>query len=228
MRSFRRLLLPVLFVLIPSLGYGAGGELEKDLQRQLSQSKAILVKSTSKKLNLEHIVLKVSSEDRTSSVIFPKEAWVSEKVHDLPGLKNVGRVALGIYRGAQPKKEGYATLKQMGIRTVINLRANHGETKDVESAGMRSIEFPMGMFGDVNKGTVQNAIKAMSDPSNQPVFLHCKLGQDRTGIVVAVYRMKEEGWSLKQAESEMQEFGFNDIWVHLMRFVRNYAESIEK
>ena len=168
----------------------------------------------------------IGAED-LPSVRFPEGAWVSEKVYGLSGLKNVGRVGPGIYRGAQPEEDGFATLKSMGIRTVVNLRANHHETKKVEALGMRSLEFPMGMFGEVNESSVQKAIKAMSDPSNQPVFIHCKLGEDRTGIVVAVYRL-EEHWSLKKAEAEMQEFGFNDIWEHLMRYVRNYAEMIGK
>ena len=165
--------------------------------------------------------------DTLPNVRLPEGAWVSEKIHGLSGLKNVGRVAPGIYRGAQPEEEGYRTLKKMGIRTVINLRSANDGRKEVEGAGMQYLEFPMRMFGEVNESSVQKAIKAMSDASKQPVFLHCKLGEDRTGIVVAVYRMKEH-WSLKQAEAEMQEFGFNDIWVHLMRYVRNYAEMIGK
>jgi len=52
-----------------------------------------------------------------------------------PGTHIVGRVANGIFRGAQPEPEGYATLKEMGVRTVINLRTRHGERKAVERRG---------------------------------------------------------------------------------------------
>lgn len=216
MQSFRRLFLLVLLILFPSLVHGEEGDHKRDLSQRLFHSDPIL----------DHTILKVASEDRVSSIILPKGAWVSEKIYGLPGLKNVGRVAPGIYRGAQPEEDGYTTLKQMGIRTVINLRNAHDERKEVEGAGMHYLEFPMRMFGEVNERSVQYAIKAMSDSSNHPVFLHCKLGQDRTGIVVAVYRL-EEHWALKQAEAEMQDYGFNDIWVHLMRYVRNYSKLIE-
>lgn len=62
----------------------------------------------------------------------------------------------------------------------------------------------------------------MVDPANQPVFVHCRHGQDRTGIVVAAYRMKVDKWSLPDAETEMQAFGFNDIWVNFKKFIRQY------
>ncbi|MGZ9148741.1 MAG: hypothetical protein ACXW4G_10250 [Candidatus Deferrimicrobiaceae bacterium] len=61
-----------------------------------------------------------------NSVFLPGNVRVSEHLFGLPGLTNVGRVANGIFRGAQPKPEGYATLKAMGVRTVINLRTRHG------------------------------------------------------------------------------------------------------
>jgi len=61
-----------------------------------------------------------------------------------------------------------------------------------------------------------------------PVFLHCRQGQDRTGIVVAAYRMKVDGWSLADAEAEMRSFGFHDIWMELKEFIREYAKGLGK
>jgi protein tyrosine/serine phosphatase len=62
----------------------------------------------------------------------------------------------------------------------------------------------------------------MTDPEAQPVFVHCMHGEDRTGIVLAVYRMDVDGWSNAEAEAEMQAFGFNDVWRDLKKFVRTY------
>ncbi len=152
----------------------------------------------------------------------PDGARVSERLFGLPGLKNVGRVAPGIFRGAQPRPEGYGTLKGMGIRTVVNLRSRHGEAEAVEAAGMRSVMLPMNTFRDVDVETVRRAVAIIADPANQPVYVHCAHGQDRTGVVVAVYRMDVDGWSEADAEAEMQAFGFNDIWTQLKSFVRRY------
>ncbi len=153
---------------------------------------------------------------------------VSERIFGLAGLSNVGRVAPALYRGAQPRPDGYATLKAMGIRTVVNLRLLHSEKKAVEAAGMRSIEIPMNTFKDVNAEKVREAIALMRNPANQPVFVHCAHGQDRTGIVVAAYRMEADGWSREDAIAEMQAFGFNDVWHELMEFVRKYPATASR
>ena len=161
-------------------------------------------------------------------VVLPNAARVSERLFGLPGLENVGRVAPGVFRGAQPRAEGYRTLKEMGIRTVISLRSLDGEANAVETAGMRSIVLPMSTFQAVDVQTVRRVVALMADPANQPVFVHCAHGQDRTGIVVAVYRMDVDGWTEAEAEGEMQAFGFNNIWVQLKAFVRRHAAKARR
>lgn len=165
----------------------------------------------------------VASGDR--SAVLPGNARASERLFGLPGLGNVGRVTPGILRGAQPKPGGYATLKAMGVRTVINLRTNHGEKEAVEAAGMRSVEIPMDTMKNVDPAAVRKAISVMTDPANQPVFVHCAHGKDRTGVVAAVYRMEVEGWTAAEAEAEMEAFGFHEIWFQLEKFVRRYPEN---
>ncbi len=156
-------------------------------------------------------------------------ARCSEHIYgNLPGLSNVGRVSPGVFRGAQPTKEGYATLKMMGVKTVINLRTSMSEKKPVEAAGMRSIEVPIEMSRNGLKEKVDRVVALMADPANQPVFVHCRQGRDRTGIVVAAYRMKMQGWPLADAETEMQAFSFNDIWVHFKHFIGEYGKQLAK
>jgi protein tyrosine/serine phosphatase len=121
-----------------------------------------------------------------------------------------------------PRPEGYATLAKMGVRSVINLRSRNEEKEQVEAHGMRSFGVPMSTFGDVNPEMVRKAVALMADPGNQPVFVHCRQGRDRTGVVVAVYRMEIDGWSREEAEEEMQAYGFHDVWFHMKTFVRRY------
>jgi len=164
--------------------------------------------------------------ERTSANV-PGTGRVSERLFGLPGLTVVGRVAPGILRGAQPEPEGYATLKAMGVRTVISLRTNHGERKAVEAAGMRYIEIPIKLWKNVDPAAVQKALSVMTDPMNQPVFVNCSRGVDRTGMVVAVYRMEVDGWSEAEAEAEMEAFGFHEFWSQFKEFVRRYPEVRE-
>lgn len=161
---------------------------------------------------------------RDNSVVLPGNVRVPERLFGLPGLTGVARIAAGIYRGAQPKPEGYATLKAMGVRTVINLRTRHGERKAVEAAGMRYVEVPMSFWRRVDPAVVRKALSVMTDPANQPEFLHCLAGKDRVGVVAAVYRMEIDGWSVTEAEAEMEAFGFHEIWAQLKEFVHRYPE----
>jgi len=160
-----------------------------------------------------------------STVTQATEGWHSERIFGLPGLQNVGIVAPGIYRGAQPEEDGYATLKAMGIKTVISLRAFHGERVKVEAAGMKSIEIPINILRSVKPEQIEQAVAAMADPKNQPVYVHCALGEDRTGTVVAVYRMTKQGWPYKAAIDEMQAFGFNDIWIQLKEYLEKFDQD---
>lgn len=163
-----------------------------------------------------------------AEIIFPASAHSSEKIYNLPGLSNVGRVAPHVLRGAQPGKEGYATLKSMGIRTVIDMRTTANEKNEVEAAGMKAIAVPIEMTRNGLKEKVDQVVALMADPAHQPVYVHCRHGQDRTGIVVAAYRMKQQGWSLIDAEVEMQAFGFNDIWVNFKKFIRQYGADYNR
>jgi protein tyrosine/serine phosphatase len=113
----------------------------------------------------------------------------------------------------------------MGVRTVINLRTRHSEKAEVEAAGMRSVEIPMNSMKNIDPAAVRKALSVMTDPANRPVLVHCAHGKDRTGVVVAVYRMKIEGWSEAQAEAEMEAFGFHEVWFQFKKFLRRYAEE---
>jgi tyrosine-protein phosphatase SIW14 len=75
---------------------------------------------------------------------------------------------------------------------------------------------------------VDRVVALMADPANRPLFVHCRQGHDRTGIIVAAYRMKEEGWHLAAAEAEMEAFGFNKVWINFRRFIRGYGEQLSK
>ena len=162
------------------------------------------------------------------ALVLPATAHASEHIYNLPGLSNVGRVAPGVFRGAQPVKNGYATLKAMGIKTVIDMRTTANEQKEVEAAGMTPIAVPIEMTRDGLQEKVDRVVALLADPTNQPVYVHCRHGQDRTGIVVAAYRLKQQKWNLSDAEAEMQSFGFNDVWVNFKKFIRQYGTQIEK
>jgi protein tyrosine/serine phosphatase len=147
----------------------------------------------------------------------------SIRLFGIPGLVNVGRVTEGIYRGADPDPVGgYKSLADLGIRTVLNL--SHGrDSEHFKQYGIREIYTPMNFFRDVDESRIRELVGLLSNASLQPIYVHCAQGRDRTGMVVACYRI-ESGWSNKDAIDEMWSFGFHFVWSHFLEFVRGYKK----
>ncbi len=141
-------------------------------------------------------------------------------------LPNFHQINEQLYRGGQPKPDGLAELRKMGIATVIDLRdADENALKEkilVEQAGMRFINFPLGNWDRPETKDIENILAAINSAQNQPVFVHCKRGSDRTGTVIAVYRMTHDGWDAKRAGDEAEKYGIG-WWQHGMRdFINDY------
>ena len=148
----------------------------------------------------------------------------SAHLFGLSGLVNVGRVAEGVYRGADPDPVvGSQSLFDLGIRTALNL--SHGrDNEQFKPFGIREIYTPMNFFRDVDESRIRELVGLLSDASLHPVYVHCAQGRDRTGMVVACYRI-ESGWSNEDAVAEMWSFGFHFVWTHFLEFVQNYKRA---
>jgi protein tyrosine/serine phosphatase len=127
-----------------------------------------------------------------------------------------------LLRGAQPKEAGFASLAEMGVVTVIDLRAGHDEREACEARGLRCVHIPMHAWNAEEEDVVR-FLSVVAHEENRPVFVHCRRGADRTGMVVAVYRVVVQGWSKQDALREMTEgpYDYNPLWKNLTRYVRN-------
>jgi tyrosine-protein phosphatase SIW14 len=137
---------------------------------------------------------------------------------DLPGLTNFARVSPELYRGAQPTALGFRTLKSIGVRTIVNLRSAHSDRATIAGLGFRYIEIPSHAWTP-NHEVVAKVLAVVRDPANQPVFIHCQHGADRTGYTVASYRIVEQQWDRDSALRELRRFGFHAIWGAIPSFV---------
>ena len=126
-------------------------------------------------------------------------------------LPNFRRVDDLLFRGGQPKPGGYARLARLGVKTVVNLRDDDGralsEGEEARAAGLRYYNVPFGRLGRPSDSEVERVLQLIGAPENQPVFLHCRRGADRTGLVVAVYRMMHGGWTAERALEEANRLG---------------------
>lgn len=127
------------------------------------------------------------------------------------GVPAFAPVSETLYRGGQPTAEGFAELKKMGVGTVVSLRFLQSDRDELSGTGLRYIHM---RFNPVHpeEEDVLAFLRVVADPANQPVFIHCRQGVDRTGMMVAVYRMVIQNWSKAEALAEMKTMGFNDRW----------------
>ena len=132
----------------------------------------------------------------------------SEKVQGVPDFMEL---TPHFYRGGQPTKQGFGTLRAMGIKVVVDLRGNRkNERKLVQELGMDYVAMPWHCPFPRDE-TFARFLGLMRANANRKVFVHCRLGDDRVGMMVAAYRMAEQGWSAERAMQEMKASGFTSI-----------------
>ena len=132
-------------------------------------------------------------------------------------VDNFGRVNARYYRGGQPEDRDYQDLAALGVKAIINLTsddAQRDEQARTEQAGMKYFQIPMTTHRAPTSAEVAEFVKIVNDPANQPVFVHCVGGRHRTGVMTAVYRMNEDGWSADQAFREMKQYKFGADFLH--------------
>lgn len=130
-------------------------------------------------------------------------------------IKNFRVVNDWFFRGGQPELDQIIQLKEVGIKTIICLRWNSSAIEDeqrkAEELGLRFIYLPLTYWILPKHDEIEKFFNIVDDVSLHPIFLHCKHGADRTGMLTAFYRMAREGWSADRAYAEMHDAGFHKI-----------------
>lgn len=143
-------------------------------------------------------------------------------------LPNFHQVNENLYRGAQPKSDGMKRLAQMGVKTIINLREGDAmaqrEGAEARAAGLQYFSIPLKRTGRPSDDQVKSVLAIINSSTNQPVFVHCKLGADRTGTMIAVYRISHDGWTSERAKAEANQYGMH-IWeVEMKNYIHDYYQ----
>jgi len=142
---------------------------------------------------------------------------------ELPGVGNLHRVNETLYRSEQPTGEGMKNLKEIiGIKTVINLRAFHSDAGELRGTGLLNEQLSVKTW-HIEDEDVVRVLKLIRKDENGPFLIHCGQGADRTGLMSAMYRIVEQGWSKDEAIKEMVDggYGFHPIWSNIIEYIRN-------
>lgn len=155
------------------------------------------------------------------------------QVADAP-IERFRRVDERLYRGAQPTEAGFRRLRDLGVKTIVNLRLEADATRlnerqIVESLGMRYVNIPVedGNFFTRSRVIPDDAIRAFFDlidlAEAGPIFVHCHRGADRTGALVAFYRIARQGWDGLRALKEAREIGLRSWYRGLQRQIQEFT-----
>jgi len=145
-----------------------------------------------------------------------------------PGLPNFQQVNERIFRGGQPTEQGFQHLSKIGVKTVIDLRrenedgehSTRAEREMVESAGMRYVHVPMKGLVAPTDAQIAKVLAIFNSPD--PVFVHCKKGMDRTGTVMACYRISHDGWKNKKALDEAKGYGMHWVEIGMKNYISGF------
>ncbi len=147
------------------------------------------------------------------------------------GIRNFGKVNEELYRGAQPDLDGIRNLKRLGIKSIVNLRTSREDRQKelafAEASGILCTNIPLNGIRRPKPEQVKQvlaAIKALPGP----VFVHCQHGCDRTGTIVACYRIEFEKWTNEEALKEAERYGISKLERGMRNFIREYGKQSRK
>lgn len=155
---------------------------------------------------------------------------------DIPAFT---KVTEAIYRGGRPTEQGLHTLKDLGIKTDVDLQGGDlsfadpyilefmrwwepGETAEnialeknlVENLQFNFVPAPLSSLLPVTieeDSQIDGILNILNDPSAQPVFIHCEHGKDRTGLIIALYQVKFHNKSIADAYAEWAKSGHSGV-----------------
>jgi tyrosine-protein phosphatase SIW14 len=128
-------------------------------------------------------------------------------------IQNFYQVDGYVYRGAQPTDEGFKYLAKIGVKTVLDLRKcderSSAEEHVVTALGMQYVNVPMTGLTPPTEAQISKILALLEDNATGPVFVHCKRGADRTGAVIAAYRIDHDHWNNARALKEAMSSGMS-------------------
>jgi hypothetical protein len=132
-----------------------------------------------------------------------------------------------VYRSGQPEGEAqWRYLNKLGIKTVVKLNQfneNVDEAEElrlakkyninVQSIYMQPEDFPhnLNLWAHPEQQVLMRAVEVLENKDNLPALVHCSHGKDRTGLVAAVYSIRNKKLCKDTALKEMEFYGTSSM-----------------
>jgi tyrosine-protein phosphatase SIW14 len=146
-------------------------------------------------------------------------------------IANFAHVREGLLRGGHPDHDGLEYLQRLGVKTILDLEIGdlieatpaeiHEEEQTAKEMGFHFVRQPLSAFQPfVSDAEMNRVLRILGDADQAPVYVHCKHGQDRTGLVVGLERVFNEGWGPGKAYAEMRALGFHPAFFGLTNYFK--------
>lgn len=136
-------------------------------------------------------------------------------------LSNWYQVDKDVYRSEQPDDEAMLKIEKFGIKSILNLRELHDDVDEIKGTHLIPLHVAI-RTQKINDTHIVKALQFIKE-ADKPVLVHCWHGADRTGTVIAMYRMVEQGWSREAAIDELVHGGYNyhSIFGNIITYLEN-------
>jgi protein tyrosine/serine phosphatase len=143
------------------------------------------------------------------------------------GVANLYKVSDSLYRSAQPTADGLKKLKALGVATVIDLREFHNDRQPAAQAALTDDELAVQTWHITDQEVIA-VMKLLGNAHGGPYLVHCHHGSDRTGLMIAMYRIIYQHWSKQQAITEMTDggYGFHAVWQNIITYINTVDVAV--
>jgi tyrosine-protein phosphatase SIW14 len=145
----------------------------------------------------------------------------------MEGVPKFAEVSPTLYRGGQPSRTGFSNLARFGIGIIVDNGRSERNKKLAEQLGMRYVSIPW-ICVFPKDALFARFLKLVQDNPHTKIFVHCRFGDARTGMMIAAWRMKVQGWTAEEARSEMRAFGFKGLRTMVCPGLASYEKSFPK
>jgi protein-tyrosine phosphatase len=165
-------------------------------------------------------------------LLLSNNTYAQVDVPDYAGLHRFHKVSERLFRGGQPRSGGLRRLAELEINTVVNLRGENQRTRadeaEARSLGLDYFNVPLPRWGLPDDATMRRVLEIIAAPDSGLVFIHCRDGVDRTGMVVALYRISHEGWTARDALFEADRRGMRKVQFWMRDYIEDYGHRIRE
>ena len=155
--------------------------------------------------------------------------------HPAPGTSIIRfqKIDEGVYKGSEPKNDAdYRFLQSQHIHYIVELKflplLHRLEVHKARKYGIVVIPVTINasIFSPSEKH-IRQVLCLLSDKRLRPVYFHCTIGRDRTGLIATLYEIYFLGLPPEKAREELDGFGFKESWTlsGLGKYLQKHASS---